>query len=134
MAEQPSVQIVPVKMYRAEDVLTVAAPMPGLDAHTLGVEIGAEGALTLRGDLKGALDDLKELLVHEWSVGPYHRELQLPVSVDGSRTSVSYGNGVLVVKMPVVDGPTTPAVIELDALSAVRAQHVPDEPLQAARP
>ena len=36
-------------------------------------------------------------LVDEWSVGAYHRELDLPVTVDAERANVSYGNGVLLV-------------------------------------
>ncbi|SRR6266849_1211231 len=99
--EQMKQQHIPVKMYRTYDRLMVAAPMPGLEPENIVVEVTEDGHLMLHGDLRSMLKDVKELLVDEWSVGAYHRELDLPVTVDAERANVSYGNGVLLVTLPI---------------------------------
>ncbi len=101
MQEQVEIQQIPVKVYRSGDRLTVAAPMPGLGPEDITVEVTADGYLVLNGRLRGALRGEKELLADEWSVGPYHRNLALPAPVDGQAATITYGNGVLVVALPV---------------------------------
>jgi HSP20 family protein len=101
MAEHPTLQEIPVKMYRTDDLLTVAAPMPGLESDDVAAEVREDGRLVLRGALRGALKDVKTILVDEWSAGPYTREVRLPVGVDGPSGRLSYGNGVLVVVLPI---------------------------------
>jgi hypothetical protein len=54
----------------------------------------------LHGDQRALLKELKELLLDEWSVGVYHRELALPVPVNARCANVTYGNGVLMVALP----------------------------------
>src|SRR5882724_10175896 len=99
---------VPVKVYRSLDLLTVAAPMAGLGAEDITVEVTSDGRLVLDGRLcavpkldRGPLEGVKDVLVNEWMVGPYHRELALGTPVDGQAATVTYGNGVLVVALPV---------------------------------
>ena len=103
MAEPSRAQSLPVNLYRTADVVTVAAPMPGLEAENILVEVTAAGRLVLRGQLRAALKDAKEVLREEWSAGPYHREVELPSPVDGERATLTYGNGVLVVALPVAE-------------------------------
>jgi HSP20 family protein len=97
MQEQTKLQPIPVKIYRTHDHLTVAAPMPGLEPEDILVEVTENGQLILHGDIRAALKDDKEVLLDEWNVGGYHRELSLPNTVDGEHANVTYGNGVLVV-------------------------------------
>ena len=40
------------------------------------------------------------MLVEEWRIGPYYREISLPQPVDGNLTNATYGNGVLLLSMP----------------------------------
>ena len=103
MQEQAKIQQIPVKVYRTEERVMVAAPMPGLQPQDILVEVTGNGRLVIQGDLRGMLKDIKELLVDEWSVGGYYRELPLPEAVDATAANVSYGNGVLVVALPVSD-------------------------------
>lgn len=98
--ERPILQEVPVKMYRSEDRLTIAAPMPGLEPEDIQVEVTEDGHLVLQGQLRGLLKGVKDLLVDEWSVGDYYRSLHLPNTVDGEAANVTYGNGVLVIDLP----------------------------------
>jgi HSP20 family protein len=123
MQEHEKIQQIPVKMYRTPDRLMVAAPMPGLQPDDILVEVTQEGHLLLQGELRGVLKDIKELLLDEWSVGYYYRDLPLPVAVDGELANVSYGNGVLVVAMPVVEE-TRPAELVLDTIAPSRGERI----------
>jgi HSP20 family protein len=121
MQEHIDVQQIPLKVYRSPDRLTVAAPMPGLGPEDITIEITLEGYLVLNGKLRGALRGDKELLVDEWSVGPYRRSFALPTSVDGPGATVTYGNGVLVVAMPLAET-TRAAVLTLDRVGPARGE------------
>jgi len=105
MQEQPKLQQIPVKVYRTADRLVVAAPMPGLQPEDILVEVTGAGHLILQGEVRGLLKDVKELLLDEWTVGGYYRDLGLPagIAVDGEQGTVTYGNGVLVVALPSSD-------------------------------
>jgi HSP20 family protein len=117
-------QRVPVNLYRTPDIITAAAPMPGLEADNIRVEVTAADRLVLRGSLRGALKDVKELLREEWTAGPYEREIELPVAVDGEAATVTYGNGVLVVALPVASH-TRPARLGLEPIAPTRGERRP---------
>ena len=85
------------------------------------VEITAAGHLLLHGDLRGRLKEVKELLLDEWSVGVYHRELALPVAVDAVCANVTYGNGVLLVTLPISEQ-TRPARLVLRRAAPTRGK------------
>jgi HSP20 family protein len=113
MQEQLKQQHIPVKVYRTDERLMVAAPMAGLEPENIVVEITADGRLLLHGDVRGMLKEIKELLLDEWSVGVYHRELALPVPVNATCANVTYGNGVLTVALP-ISQQTLPARLTLE--------------------
>ncbi|MFL5625248.1 MAG: Hsp20/alpha crystallin family protein [Ktedonobacteraceae bacterium] len=121
MQEQAKIQQIPVKMYRTSDRLMVAAPMPGLQPDDILVEVTQGGHLIMQGELRGVLKDVKELLLDEWSVGGYYRDLALPAGVDGEHANLSYGNGVLVVTLPLVSH-TLPAQLTLTAVGPSRGE------------
>jgi HSP20 family protein len=103
MQEQVKQQHIPVKIYRTDERLMIAAPMAGLEPENIQVEVTNEGRLILHGEQRAMLKEVKELLVDEWSVGVYHRELALPVPVNAACANVTYGNGVLLVALPISD-------------------------------
>ena len=101
MPEQAKVQQIPLKVYRAIDRLTIAAPMAGIEPGDILVEITEDSRLLIDGKVRAILKDAKELLVDEWSSGAYYRDYPLPEPVDGSQATATYGNGVLVVTFPI---------------------------------
>jgi len=123
MEEQIKLQGVPVKVYRSDDRLMVAAPMPGLEPEDIIVEVTAYGHLIISGEMRGLLKDIKELLIDEWSVGNYYRELILPETVDGEHANVTYGNGVLVVALPLSER-SHPAHLSLEKVGSARGERV----------
>jgi HSP20 family protein len=115
-------------MFRSIDVLTVAAPMAGLGVEDIAVEVTDDGRVVLDGRLCrtpklqcGELDTHKDVLLDEWAIGPYHRELSVGVPVDGPAATVTFGNGVLVVALPIADR-TRPARLTLEPIGAARGE------------
>ncbi len=116
MQEQLKQQQIPVKVYRTDERLMIAAPMPGLEPENIVVEVSADNRLLLHGDMRGMLKDVKELLLDEWSFGAYHRELTLPLPVNATRANVTYGNGVVLVNFP-ISQQTLPARLVLERIT-----------------
>lgn len=92
-------QTVPVRIYQNDNQLVLVAPVAGLEPGDITVAIDGK-RVTIRGSERGPHQHDLDLLVAEWTIGPYHREVILPQSVDGSLTNATYGNGVLVLTMP----------------------------------
>lgn len=122
MHEYPKHQHIPVKMYRTAERIMIAAPMPGMEPVDIVVEVTTQGRLILHGALRGLLKEGKELLMDEWSIGPYHRELDLPVTVNAEHANVSYGNGVLLVTLP-LSTQTVAARVTLERISPTHGEH-----------
>ena len=123
MHEREKIQEIPIKVYRTADRLMVAAPMPGMQPEDILVQVTEDGRLILQGELRGLLKDVKELLLDEWSVRSYYREITLPNIVDGEQTNVTYANGVLVVAM-VVSDVTRPATLTLEKVGPAHGERV----------
>jgi HSP20 family protein len=115
-------QHIPVKIYRTDERLMIAAPMAGLEPENVVVEVTNEGRLILHGEQRAILKEVKELLVDEWSVGVYHRELALPVAVKAACANVTYGNGVLMVVLPISDQ-TSRAQLTLERITPTYGEH-----------
>lgn len=91
---------VPVNVYRGPRRLMVVTHLPGLEPQNIRLAVEGE-RLSIHGMLRGARQEGRPgYLQHEWMVGPYRREIDLPESVDASRANASYDNGVLVVIFP----------------------------------
>lgn len=123
MQEPATVPSTPVKMYRTPQRLTVSASMPGIEPENISVEITQDGRLILHGEIRASLKEAKEVLLDEWRVGGYHRELALPNAVDGPLGNVTYGNGVVVVALPLCDQ-TRPAQLTLETIGQARGERV----------
>ena len=121
MQEQLKQQHVPVKVYRTDERLMVAAPMPGLEPENIVVEVTADNCLIIHGDVRAMLKEVKELLLDEWSAGIYHRELALATPVNAECANVTYGNGVLMVTLPISEQ-TLPARLILERVTPTHGE------------
>jgi len=121
MQEQLKLQEIPVKVYKTDDRLMVVAPMPGLEPENIVIEVTDEDHLILNGDVRGILKDVKELLLDEWSVGFYRRELELPAHVNGEAANVTYGNGIVTVTLPISEH-TIPTQLTLKRLAPTHGE------------
>jgi HSP20 family protein len=94
---------IPVNLYANERELMLVAPMPGVAAEDISVDVTDDGRVTLRARMHGEGQERIEYILREWSYGPYERTVELPFSVDASRANLSFGNGVLAVALPRAD-------------------------------
>jgi len=65
MHEQAKQQHIPVKVYRTNERLMVAAPMAGLEPENISIEVTSDSRLILHGDVRGLLKEVKEVLYDE---------------------------------------------------------------------
>lgn len=112
---------IPVKLYRTPDRVTVAAAMPGVEPEDISAEITGDGHLVLRARLRAALKGEKDVVLDEWDAGGTERTVALPALVDGPLANLTYGNGVLVVVLPVATE-LRPAALTLAPLGPARGE------------
>jgi HSP20 family protein len=94
-------QVLPVRVYQTDERIMLAVPMPGVEPEDILVRIDGR-RVAIHGEERGPHQSEIALSIAEWSIGPYHRELELTEPVDGSLTNATHGNGVLVLSMPKV--------------------------------
>ncbi|HEX5440475.1 MAG TPA: Hsp20/alpha crystallin family protein [Ktedonobacterales bacterium] len=122
MTSARPMQSMPAKIYQSSLRVMVAVPMAGLEPDDISVEVTPASHLIIRARQRGELKGLKTELLNEWNAGDAEREIALPVAVDGTLANVTYGNGVLVVALPIASQ-TRPASLTLTALTATRGLH-----------
>jgi HSP20 family molecular chaperone IbpA len=93
------VQTVPVRIYDREKHIVLAAPLPGLEAENISITVGGN-RIVISGEERGPRQHGPDVVLAEWSIGPYYREISLHQAVKGPLTNATYGNGVLVPSMP----------------------------------
>ena len=97
--EHMAMQQLPVRIYESENQFALAAPLAGLEPEDIRILIDGRH-VSIDGKVRGPRQDQLRLLQSEWSIGPYHRDIDLPEEVDGSLANATYGNGVLVLTLP----------------------------------
>jgi HSP20 family protein len=97
--------------------------MPGIQPEDLLIRVTEKNSLILQGEIRGVLKDIKEVLADEWDAGGYYREVALPNAVDGVHANVTYGNGVVVVALPLSEK-TAVADITVPKVSTDRGERV----------
>ena len=118
-------QNIPIRIYRSDNQIALVAPVAGLEPEDINVAIDGK-RVTIRGKERGPHQHDLDLLVAEWTIGPYYREVTLPQYVDGSLANATYGNGVLVLTMPMVQSAqeTKPVEFCLEAVEPTRGERV----------
>ena len=96
-------QEVPVKLYKSDRRVTLAAAMPGLEPQDISIDMNQDGQLTLRAEERGRFKGENEIIMDEWNPGAYFRSIPLNTAVDATAADASYENGVLVVSLPISD-------------------------------
>jgi HSP20 family protein len=80
--------------------IVLKAEVPGLKRDEIAITVD-NGTLTIKGEKKVS-DEVKENQYHrvERQYGTFSRTFSLPQTIDGSRVSAEYQDGVLTVKLP----------------------------------
>lgn len=102
MAKELSVEAPPVNVYESNGQITVAVPMPG--AHVETIEVSLDGrSLAVKAESRYAQEQ-QHYHRHEWSVGNFQRDVELPreVQPEGAKATLTYG--ILTVSLPIGEG------------------------------
>jgi HSP20 family protein len=91
----------PVDIYQTGDhELVLKAELPDLSREEIDITV-ENFVLTLKGEKKLAAEVKEEQFHHiERSYGSFSRSFSLPKTVDASKVSADYKNGVLTVRLP----------------------------------
>ncbi len=103
-----------VDVFEKGDDLVIRAELPGVRREEIAIDID-EGTLTLQGERKRdeALEEGKTYRV-ERSFGRFTRRFDLPKTVDASKISAQYKDGVLEIRLPKMEE-AKPRKIEIQA-------------------
>jgi len=104
----------PVDIFEKSDNLVIRAEIPGAKPEDLDVRI-ENGVLSLHGERKRELDvDEKSSHRLERVYGSFTRSFSLPTTVDASKITASYKDGILEVSVPKAEA-AKPKRIEIRA-------------------
>ena len=92
----------PMDAHRDGDDLVVHFDLPGVDAESIELTV-EQNVLTVRAERRRVAGDDVELLVGERPSGTFSRQLFLGDALDTDRTSASYVDGVLTLRVPVAE-------------------------------
>jgi len=94
---RPNVDIVEVA-----NELTLYADIPGVARD--GIDISFEnGMLTINGRVNSREREGANIILQEYGVGDFHRHFQVSESIDASKITADYSNGVLTLHLPKVE-------------------------------
>ena len=99
MSSRKTNRNIPVRIYETENLFGIIAPLAGLEPDDIRIRIAGK-QVTIDGRQRGPHQHDRNLLKAEWSIGPFHRELELPETLNGPLANATYGNGVLVLTIP----------------------------------
>ncbi len=92
-----------VDVFEKGDDLVIRAELPGVQREDIAIDID-DGTLTLQGERKRdqEMEDGRTYRV-ERSFGRFTRRFDLPKTVDASKISAQYKDGVLEIRLPKMD-------------------------------
>jgi HSP20 family protein len=87
-------------VHQTADEIVVTAALPGLKPEDVDITITGQ-TLSIRGEFKSDEEISRDqYLYRERRHGSFHRQLQLPVRVQGDAASATFENGVLTLRIP----------------------------------
>jgi HSP20 family protein len=121
----PPAQSIPIQIDQTDALIVLAAPMPRLEPQDISVVVAGD-KVTIHGSYRASRHKKEDILVAEWTVGPYAREIILPQPVNGPLTNATYGNGVLVLAMPNMEEESADghAEFQIEVIQATLGQRI----------
>ena len=117
-------QKLPVRISQSDANFLLVAPLPGIKPADISISIAGR-SIKILGHQTGPGQDEKDLIVEEWTIGPYFREVELPHAVNGSLTNATFGNGILTLAMPKTgDENRSTVTFQLQAIGEARGERI----------
>ena len=92
----------PLDVVRREGDVTLKLDVPGIDPEQLEVTVD-RGILTISGKREEERTENDKFFVRERTMGTFTRRLRLPETLNADALEASYANGVLEVRIPVLE-------------------------------
>jgi HSP20 family protein len=90
----------PLDVHQTADEIVVTAALPGIKPDDVDITITGQ-TLSIRGEMKATEEISRDqYLYRERRYGTFHRQLQLPVRVQGDAAAASFEDGVLTLRIP----------------------------------
>ena len=125
--------VLPLDVVRHETDVTLRLDVPGIDPEQLEVTVD-RGVLTISGKREDERAENDKFFVRERTMGTFTRRLRLPETLNAEAVEASYANGVLEVKVPVLEQ-AQPRKIEVRKVEiprrATRRRSRPDRALSS---
>jgi HSP20 family protein len=87
-------------VHQTGDEIIVTASLPGLKAEDVDITITGQ-TLAVRGEFKADEKvERDQYLYRERRYGTFHRQVELPVRVQGDATTATFEDGVLTLRIP----------------------------------
>lgn len=98
-------RFMPMDLAKSEEGFTLTADLPGVDPHSVDIDNGllTISAARTTGPADAERDDGTTWLAAERFSGTYRRQVAVGDTVDTSRISADYADGVLTVTLPVAE-------------------------------
>jgi HSP20 family protein len=92
----------PLDVVRHENDVTLRLDVPGIDPEQIEVTVD-RGILTISGKREEERTENDKFFVRERTMGTFTRRMRLPESLNAEAVEASYANGVLEVRIPVLE-------------------------------
>ena len=92
----------PLDVVRHENDVTLRLDVPGIDPEQIEVTVD-RGILTISGKREEERAENDKFFVRERTMGTFTRRMRLPESLNAEAVEASYANGVLEVRIPVLE-------------------------------
>ena len=96
----------PVDLYETADAYVLTAEIPGVEREDLDIQTG-EGRITISGLRQERPLACEQFHRLERGHGSFQRSFQLPLPIDHAAVTADLKDGVLTIRIPKVQGPST---------------------------
>ncbi|MEO3806177.1 Hsp20/alpha crystallin family protein [Nonomuraea sp. B1E8] len=109
----------PMDAVRRQDEMLLRFDLPGVDPDSIEVTVD-RGVLSVSARREETYTEDQGLFVHERSTGTFTRQVYLPEHLDADGVQAAYDDGVLTVRVPVLET-AQPRKVEIATGDAARA-------------
>jgi len=118
------VPALPLDVVRHENGVTLRLDVPGIDPEQLEVTVD-RGVLTISGKREEERTENDKFYVRERTMGTFTRRLRLSENLNADAVEASYANGVLEVRVPVLEQ-AKPRKVEVRKVEITKADDQPE--------
>ena len=114
----------PLDVVRHENDVTLRLDVPGVDPEQIEVTVD-RGILTISGKREEERAENDKFFVRERTMGTFTRRMRLPESLNAEAVEASHANGVLEVRIPVLEQ-AKPRKVEVQKVEVRQADDQPE--------